>query len=211
LRILDFKRGQGSAVAGQRPQHKAKRTEIALRSPDALAVGALGQLDHHPRVGALRAFLADWYVVPHSFDQTRAHPDSGPQERLRKTGDTPKLIGLETPEKSLHPRLLPELAKACRDAATHSQVFAATHSPLFVNGLRPEELRVLYRNEQGYTQTVRASDLRGVQHFIDEGATLGSLWLEGHFGVGDPLVRSGGPARVARRKRGGDAPAVAAT
>lgn len=106
----------------------------------------------------------------------------------------PQFIGIEEPENFLHPRLLPELAEECRAAAARSQLLATSHSPFFLNGLRPEEVRVLYRDQQGYTQAVRASEIRGVPEFISTGASLGDLWLEGHFGVGDPLVRSGGPA-----------------
>ena len=69
----------------------------------------------------------------------------------------------------------------------------STHSPFFVNGLRPEELWVLYRDELGYAKAVRAEDMRGVKEFMEEGAQLGYLWMEGHFEVGDPLTSSGGP------------------
>jgi predicted ATPase len=276
FKFLDYKRGQGSAVAGEEPDHKDKRIKIPLRSPDLIAVSTLGQFEEHPRVAALREFITDWYVSYLSVDETRAQPDAGPQERLSKTGDNlanvieylkehhperlerifaklrqrvprlekvlaepmpdgrlllqikdapfaepvlsrfasdgtlkllaymvvlhdpnpPQFIGIEEPENFLHPRLLQELAEECRAAAATSQVFATTHSPFFVNGLRPDELRVLYRDEKGYTQAIRSSDIRGIPEFIDEGATLGSLWLEGHFGVGDPLVRSGAPAPV---------------
>ncbi|HET7501845.1 MAG TPA: hypothetical protein VFK02_12600 [Kofleriaceae bacterium] len=68
-----------------------------------------------------------------------------------------------------------------------------THSPFFLNGLRAEEVRALYRDERGYTQAVRASDVPGVREFLDQGAELGYLWLEGHLGVGDPLVNAGAP------------------
>jgi predicted ATPase len=108
--------------------------------------------------------------------------------------DPPQFIGIEEPENFLHPRLLPELAEECRTAAARSQLLATTHSPFFLNGLRAEEVRVLYRDDQGYTQTVRTSDIQGVPEFIQAGASLGHLWLEGRFGVGDPLVRSGAPA-----------------
>jgi hypothetical protein len=54
---------------------------------------------------------------------------------------------------------------------------------------------VLYRDEQGYTQAWRAADMQGVKEFMDEGAQLGYLWMEGYFEVGDPLTASGGPKR----------------
>ena len=109
----------------------------------------------------------------------------------------PPFIGIEEPENFLHPRLLPGLAEECRAACERTQLLVTTHSPFFLNGLRPEEVRVLWRDESGFTQTRRVADLRGVGEFVDAGAQLGSLWVEGHFGVGDPLVDHGSPSRAA--------------
>ncbi len=111
----------------------------------------------------------------------------------------PQFIGIEEPENFLHPRLLQELAEECRTAAARSQLLATTHSPFFLNGLRAEEVRVLYRDDDGFTQAVRASDIQGIPEFIAAGASLGHLWLEGRFGMGDPLVREGAPARAKGR------------
>jgi predicted ATPase len=105
--------------------------------------------------------------------------------------EPPQLIGVEEPENHLHPRLLPELAEECRDASSRTQLMVTTHSPFFVDGLKPEELWVLYRDEKGYTQAKRAADLQGIKDFMNQGAQLGHLWMEGHFNVGDPLVASG--------------------
>lgn len=107
--------------------------------------------------------------------------------------EPPRFIGIEEPENFLHPRLLAELAEECHRAADQSQLLVTTHSPFFLNSIRPEEVRVLYRNEQGYTKSLRASDNEKVINFMETGAALGELWIEGHFGVGDPLVNSGAP------------------
>jgi predicted ATPase len=115
--------------------------------------------------------------------------------------DPPPLIGIEEPENHLHPRLLPGLAEECRSATEHSQLFVTTHAPFFLNALRPDEVRVLYRDERGHTQARRTADMRGIREFMEEGATLGDLWMEGHFEVGDPLVHSGGPKRSASQRR----------
>ncbi|MBL8260304.1 MAG: AAA family ATPase [Candidatus Competibacteraceae bacterium] len=112
--------------------------------------------------------------------------------------EPPQFVGIEEPENFLHPRLLPQLAEECRAATQHSQLLVTTHSPFFLNAMRPEEVRVLYRDEQGYTQAVRASDIRGVTDFLSAGASLGHLWLEGRFGVGDPLVNHGAPQQQGR-------------
>ena len=114
--------------------------------------------------------------------------------------DPPQFVGIEEPENFLHPRLLPELAEECRTASARTQLLVTTHSPFFLNGLHPEEVYVLYRDEQGYTQAVRALDIQGIPEQIQAGAALGHLWAEGYFGLGDPLVNAGAPAsgRAAR-------------
>lgn len=107
--------------------------------------------------------------------------------------EPPQFIGIEEPENFLHPRLLPELGEECRAAAGRSQLLVTTHSPFFLNALRPKETWALYRDEQGYTRAQRASEVEGVREFVDEGGLLGHLWMEGLLGVGDPLVNAGGP------------------
>ncbi len=98
----------------------------------------------------------------------------------------PQLVGIEEPENQLHPRLLLELAEECRTASERTQLMITTHSPFFVNGLKPSETWLMYRGEDGYTRAQQASTVEGIKEFVDEGASLGFLWMEGHFGVGDP-------------------------
>ncbi len=110
--------------------------------------------------------------------------------------EPPNLIGIEEPENFLHPRLLPELAEECRSACTRTQLLVTTHSPFFLGPLQPREVRVLWRGDDGYTRADRLLDLPGVREFVAEGANLGDLWMEGQFGVGDPLTRQGARARI---------------
>lgn len=112
----------------------------------------------------------------------------------------PQLIGIEEPENQLHPRLLRGLAEECRAASARTQLMVTTHSPFFVNGLKPPELWVLYRDDAGYTKARRASDMENIRAFTDNGALLGDLWMEGHFEVGDPLTNAGGSKLRRTRK-----------
>ncbi len=278
FKFLEYREGRGHATSGEMPDERDKRIQKPLKSPDLIAVSALGQFEEHPRVAALREFITDWYVSYLSIEDTRSQPEAGPQERLSKTGDNlpnviqylneqhperlqrifdtlrrrvpriesvlaepmpdgrlllqikdapfeqpvlsrfasdgtlkmlaylvvlydpapPQFIGIEEPENFLHPRLLPELAEECRRATAQSQLLVTTHSPSFLNATRPKEVRVLYRDERGYAQVVRASDIRGIPEFVQEGASMGHLWLEGRFGVGDPLVNLGAPHKKGR-------------
>jgi predicted ATPase len=100
--------------------------------------------------------------------------------------DPPQLVGIEEPENHLHPRLLGELAEECRTASIRTQLMVTSHSPFFIDGLKPEEVWVLYRDEKGFTQAKKTADMEGVKDFIEQGALLGQLWMEGFFDVGNP-------------------------
>ena len=273
FRFLEYHAGQGAAASGEAPDAEDTRIDVPLKSPDLLAVNALGQFKEHPRVAALRDFIMGWHVSYLSADGARGYPEAGPQERLGRTGDNlanviqhlterheqrldlifnalrrrvpriervmaapmadgrlllqikdapfshpvlarfasdgtlkmlaylvllndpdpPPFIGIEEPENFLHPRLLYGLAEECRVASQRTHLLVTTHSPFFLNALRPKEVRVLWRDKHGFTQTRRVADLERVTAFMNEGALLGDLWMEGQFGIGDPLVQHGGP------------------
>ncbi len=115
--------------------------------------------------------------------------------------EPPHFIGLEEPENFLHPRLLPELAEVCREASADSQLLITSHSPFLLNAMKAKEVRILYRDERGFTQAKLASEIRGIDEQIEQGGKLGDLWMENFFGVGDPLTNHGGP-QASRRERG---------
>ena len=103
----------------------------------------------------------------------------------------PPFVGIEEPENFLHPRLLYELAEECAAASAYTQLLVTTHSPFFLNALKPEQVHVLWRDKEGHTQARRVADLDQVPDFMENGALLGDLWMEGYFNVGDPLSRHG--------------------
>ncbi len=280
FKFLEYSYGTGQVVSGELPDDEDKRIEVPLSSPDTLAVNALGQLAENPRVVALRNFIMGWHVSYLSSDDARGQPESGPQERLNKTGDNlanviqylseehpqrleaifeklrhripaiqevtahpmqdgrlllqikdapfaepvlarfasdgtlkmlcylillhdpnpPPFIGIEEPENFLHPRLLYGLAEECRAAVDKTQVLVTTHSPFFLDALRGKEVRVLWRDDTGYTKCHTLSQDRKIKSFVDAGANLGDLWMEGQFEVGDPLDRKG----MASKAEGGN-------
>lgn len=71
LRVLDCKAGVGWSVSGDLPDEQGKRVEIPLKTPDLLAVNALGQFAEHSRVAALREFISGWHVSYLSADSAR--------------------------------------------------------------------------------------------------------------------------------------------
>ncbi len=275
VRFLNFERGTGSVIPGEKPDKSGTLIKEQLDDPSTLAVSMLGQSAHHPRVSALRRFIIDWHLSYLSTDAMRDVTEAGPQSRLSQTGDNlpnviqylqkkyperlekiisvlservprlenidtksmidgrlllhikdapfeqpilakftsdgtlkllayltlfhdrqpPQLIGIEEPENYLHPRLLTGFVEDCIKASMGGQFIITTHSPQFVNEFTTEEVWVLYRDEQGFTVCKRASDMLGINHFMEAGAKLGQLWREGFFEFGDPLTNAGGPKR----------------
>ena len=110
--FLDFRYGEGSAVGGERPESKGERRLVALKSPDLLAVNALGQFQEHPRVAALRDFIVNWHVSYFSVDSARGQPETGPQELLSGTGDN--LANVIQYLSEHHPKRLKGIFKALR-------------------------------------------------------------------------------------------------
>ena len=115
--------------------------------------------------------------------------------------EPPPFISIEEPENFLHHRLLYELVESFRAAAEQTQLLVTTHSPYFVDALRTEEVRILWRDKQGFTQTARVADVPGVPEFMEHGAQLGQLWSEGHFRAGDPLYNREADPRPPGRSR----------
>ena len=91
------------------------------------------------------------------------------------------LLCVEEPENFLHHELLYELAEEFREYARGGgQVFVSTHSPDFVNAIRPEELFWL-RKDEGSTTICRAKDDAMIETLYREGDQLGRLWREGYM------------------------------
>lgn len=98
----------------------------------------------------------------------------------------PPLTGIEEPENFLHPKLLRELAEECDQAAVKTQLLVTTHSPFFIDGLAPDQVWAMARDETGYTVVRRLSNMPVLRPMLDAGATLGGLWMENYFEFGNP-------------------------
>ena len=92
----------------------------------------------------------------------------------------PPFICKEEPENGLYHELLEILAEEFRHHAKQekndSQIFVTTHQPYFVNALKPEEVWIMEKEEDGFSTVRRASDDELVVDLVNEDLLLGSLW-----------------------------------
>lgn len=99
--------------------------------------------------------------------------------------DARPLVFIEEPENGLYHKYLADLAVQMKNAikGTFSkQLFVTTHSPFFVNALSPEEVWVLEKQEDGFSQIKRASEYDYVKQLYTSEINLGDLWYSDYFG-----------------------------
>jgi predicted ATPase len=83
---------------------------------------------------------------------------------------------IEEPENGLHPARVAEVVRVLRDASQHTQILLATHSPLVVNELQPDEVTIITRTpERGTIATPMAQTRNFAKR--SKAYALGELWL----------------------------------
>lgn len=104
---------------------------------------------------------------------------------LMEDPEPPPFICIEEPENGLYHKLLESLATELRAHATGNrnapQVFVTTHQPYFVDALQPNEVWVLKKGADGFSQIKRVSDIALVSHMVEQGLPLGGLWYSDYL------------------------------
>lgn len=106
--------------------------------------------------------------------------------------DSPALVGLEEPDRALHPRLLREVKDALYRMAFPAnfgskrkpvQLIVTTHSPYFLDLFKehPEQVIVAEKQEDGTAKFRNLSDEPNLREIIGD-APLGEVWYSGILG-----------------------------
>ena len=97
----------------------------------------------------------------------------------------PPFLCIEEPENALYHKLLQMLATEFREYATGrkggSQILITTHQPYFVDVLDPNEVWILEKGEDGFSNARRASEDPLVNNLVEEGLPLGGLWYSDYL------------------------------
>ena len=88
----------------------------------------------------------------------------------------PAVVLVEEPENGLHPARIADVVRVLRRVSETSHVFIATHSPILVNELKPEEVWVTTRTESEGTRITR---LDQTPNFEERSSVYqnGELWI----------------------------------
>ncbi|MEP7120820.1 MAG: AAA family ATPase [Byssovorax sp.] len=96
-------------------------------------------------------------------------------------GDTPEVLLIEEPENGLHPTRLQTVIDLLRQISTGAvgnrprQVIMTTHSPLLLNYLKPEEVRIVRRDPERGTEVTPMIDVPNIDRMLGEFG-MGELW-----------------------------------
>ena len=95
----------------------------------------------------------------------------------------PALTCVEEIDHGLHPQALELLVERLRDASARTQFLIATHSPALADRLKPEEIIVCERRDDG-ASVIPAVSREQVRRIVaeSEGLPLGDLWFSGALG-----------------------------
>lgn len=86
------------------------------------------------------------------------------------------IVLVEEPENGLHPARIKEVMRILREVSQRTQIILATHSPLVINELQPEEVTIVTRTSERGTICTPMTETR---HFATRSKiyALGELWL----------------------------------
>lgn len=96
-----------------------------------------------------------------------------------------QLVFIEEPENGLYHQYLSDLAMEMAKNVGNGygkQFFVTTHSPFFVNALAAEDVWVLDKDNEGFSNIKRASEYQFVSELEREGVQIGDLWNSKYFG-----------------------------
>jgi predicted ATPase len=102
--------------------------------------------------------------------------------------DPVSLLLVEEPENGLHPARIVEVMRILREISRTTQVLLATHSPLVINEMQPEEVSVVTRKPD---EGKRVTPMKKTANFEKRSSVyaLGELWLSFADGVEEaPLI-----------------------
>lgn len=95
----------------------------------------------------------------------------------------PAMTCVEEIDHGLHPQALELLVQRLRDASTRTQFLIATHSPAMADRLKPDELIVCERRDDGSSAIPSLAPAR-IEAIVEksQGLPLGELWFSGALG-----------------------------
>jgi predicted ATPase len=86
---------------------------------------------------------------------------------------------IEEPERNMHPQLMNKLAHMLQDASSKKQIFVTTHNPEFLKYIQLENILLISRTENGFSQITHPSKNKDVKIFLENEISFHELFADG--------------------------------
>lgn len=93
-----------------------------------------------------------------------------------------ELIIIEEPERYIHPHLISKVLEMIKEASKKKQIIITTHHPEVVKHAGLENLLLVTRDKQGFSQISRPSDKDSVKAFLKNDIGIDDLYIDNFLG-----------------------------
>jgi predicted ATPase len=92
------------------------------------------------------------------------------------------VVIIEEPERNMHPHLISGLMRLMEDASRNKQIIVTTHSPEVVKHAGVENLLLISRDKEGFSQVSRPAEKQDVKIFLENDLGLDEVFVQELWG-----------------------------
>ena len=90
----------------------------------------------------------------------------------------PPITIIEEPERNIHPHLISGLVSMMKDASKEKQIIVSTHNPEMVKHSDLEDILLVSRDREGFSQITRPAEKQEVQIFLENEMGIDELYVQ---------------------------------
>lgn len=85
---------------------------------------------------------------------------------------------IEEPERNIHPYLISRVVELMRDASEKEQIITTSHNPEVVRYAEPDEILLVYRTKDGFSDVSKPADKYEIKAFLDNEMGISELYVQ---------------------------------
>ena len=98
--------------------------------------------------------------------------------------DEQPLAIIEEPERNIHPHLMSRVMGMMKDASRNKQIIITTHNPELIKHADLDDILLVSRDDEGFTQITRPSEKEEVKVFLQNEIGLDELFVQNMLEAG---------------------------
>lgn len=87
-------------------------------------------------------------------------------------------VAFEEPGRNLHPKLISQLMQMMGEASEEKQIFLTTHNPEVIKHVELDNIYLVSRDENGFSQITKPGDSEVVEHFLENELGIDDLFVD---------------------------------